>query len=178
MEKLIVLVWLGAYVVFTSLGIRDRSGPRWLAVAGVSALILWIESDWWRISAGCVSSRNVAILLTWAGVVSVMFLHHIIQRPSALLGDTHPVSPRRLGTGGQLSTANTVVVRVLVFMPVAWSVLNAFRTFDREENFKERAIVMVQDCISWATLTLFLISAALTLLLLWLSYATQSEARH
>src|SRR5712691_11115297 len=38
MYRLIALVWLGAYVVFTIRGLRNRSGPRWLGVAGVLAL--------------------------------------------------------------------------------------------------------------------------------------------
>ena len=39
-RKLVMLVWLGAYVVFVRQGLRNRSGPKWLAIAGVLALFL------------------------------------------------------------------------------------------------------------------------------------------
>src|SRR5215475_1451144 len=35
MDRLIALVWFGAYIVFAFQGLRNRSAPRWLAVAGV-----------------------------------------------------------------------------------------------------------------------------------------------
>ena len=67
MPKLVTLVWLGAYIVFIVHGLRNRSGPRWLAIAGVLALFLSIESHWWRIS-NCSSSGSVAILFLCAGI--------------------------------------------------------------------------------------------------------------
>uniref|UniRef100_Q01TR6 Transmembrane protein n=1 Tax=Solibacter usitatus (strain Ellin6076) TaxID=234267 RepID=Q01TR6_SOLUE len=155
MYKLIAFVWFGAYVVFILKGLRNRSGPRWLGVAGILALPLWIESDWWRVSAGCVSNRSVTILLLWAGIVALMFLHHVI-RPSGEGVERDSGRPPRW--------INTAVVRVLVFMPIGWSVLNAIRPFDREPALKERAIVFVQRCFSWATLALFLVATALSLI--------------
>src|ERR1035441_5867865 len=47
MAKLVALVWLAAYVMFTLWGIRNRSGPRWLAVAGILAPSLWVQSQLW-----------------------------------------------------------------------------------------------------------------------------------
>jgi hypothetical protein len=156
MYKLIALVFFGAFVVFILQGLRNRSGPRWLGVAGTLALSLWIESYWWRVSEGCVSNRSIAILLLWAGIAVLMFLHHVIQRPSGERVERRGSLPRR-------SEINRVVVRILVFMPIVWCVLNAIRPFDREPTLKERAIDLVQRCFSWATLVLFLVATALTM---------------
>ena len=165
MPKLVALVWLGAYVVFTVQGLRNRSGPRWLAIAGVPALFLSIESHWWRTS-NCSSSGSVAILFLWAGIVSLMFLHHAVQpqttflvgRSPEPLSGSHPASPIRLAWRG--------VLPALAFMPIAWSALKAFRDFGWEPNLAQEAIATVQDCISWATFALFLLAAALLLTLL------------
>lgn len=162
MYKLIVLVCFGAYVVFLVQGLRSRSGPRWLAVAGALALLLWIESDWWRVSAGCVSNRSIAILLLWAGTACLMFLHHLVQRPSGDFIDTREPPPTVLQ--GRLSRINRAVVPVLVFLPLGWSTLNAIRPFDREPTLKERAIDLLQRCLSWATLALVLIIVAFYLI--------------
>ncbi|MBL0158226.1 MAG: hypothetical protein IPP47_14145 [Bryobacterales bacterium] len=56
-------------------------------------------------------------------------------------------------------------MQVLFFMPIGWSALNALRGVDREPTPRENAIAAVQHCISWATLALFLIAAALSLAL-------------
>jgi hypothetical protein len=176
MAKLVALVWLAAYVMFTLWGIRNRSGPRWFAVAGVLALSLWIESDWWRIAAGCYSSRSLTILFLWAGVVNLMFLHHLVQRHCGDLVAAHPLSPTGSEDGRQLRAANAVVLRVLVFTPIAWSGLNALRTFHREPSLTERAIGVAQHCVSWAALALFLCAAILTSCVLWSSHVTRSGA--
>ncbi len=165
MPKLVKLVWLGAYVVFTVRGLRKRSGPRWLAIAGVLALFLSIQSDW-RISAGCYSSRSVAIFFLWAGIVSFMFLHHAVQPQTTFLvgrglgsfSGSHPANLLRLAWRG--------VLPALAFMPITWSALNTFRGLGWEPNLAQEAIATVQNCISWATFALFLIAAALLLTLL------------
>ncbi len=161
MYKLIALVWFGSYVVFTFQGLRNKSGPRWLGVAGILALFLWIQSDWWRVSAGCVSDRSLTILLLWAGIVSLMFIHHVIQRPAGDLTERRDVLAS--GVPGRVSSINRTVVRVLAFLPIGWSALNAIRPFDREPTLNERAIDLVQHCISWGTLALVLVATALSL---------------
>jgi hypothetical protein len=166
MPKLVTLVSLGVYVAFTIRGLCNRSGPRWLAIAGVLALFLSIKSDRWRISAGCYSSGSMAIFFLWAGIVSLMFLHHAVQpqttflvgRSPGSLSGSHPASLLRLAWRG--------VLPALAFMPIAWSALNMFRGFGWEPNLAQEAIATVQHCISWATFALFLIAAALLLCLL------------
>jgi hypothetical protein len=81
MYRLAAFVSFGAFVVLAYQGIRNRSGPRWLAIAGVPALALWIDSDWWRISAGCYSSRSATVLFAWAATVSLMFFTTLSNAP-------------------------------------------------------------------------------------------------
>jgi hypothetical protein len=165
MPKLVTLVWLGAYAVVTVRGLRNRSGPRWLAIAGMLALFLSIESSW-RISAGCYSRGSVAIFFLWAGIVSLLFLHHAVQpqttflvgRGPGSLSGSHPANLLRLAWRG--------VLPALAFMPITWSALNTFRRFGSESNLAQEAIATVQRCISWATFVLFLVAAALLLTLL------------
>jgi hypothetical protein len=85
-------------------------------VAGALALFLWIESDWWRVSAGCVSNRSLVFLLVCAAITDLMFLHHVIQRPSGTVAE-------RRDFRGRLSRINMGIVRILVFMPIGWSAL-------------------------------------------------------
>jgi len=160
MYKLTAIVCLVAYVVFIIQGLRNRSGRRWLAAAGVLALILWIQSDWWRVSAGCYSSRSLASLFVWAGVVILMFVHHVIQRPHEVYSPGS-LSSSALLLAPPLALTYKCIWPALTFMPIAWSILNAFRPFNREPDFTERAIIAIQRCISWGTLGLALISLAL-----------------
>ena len=74
--KLLFLVWFVAYAVFVRQGLRNRSGPRWLAIAGVLALVFSIKSQSLRISGACGSTAETVKVFLWAGIVSLMFLHH------------------------------------------------------------------------------------------------------
>jgi hypothetical protein len=104
--------------------------------------------------------------LLWAGIVSLMFLHHSVRlrtrfpagRSSGPLSGSHPAGPLRL--------AFRAVLPALAFLPITWSALNLLRGFGREPNLLQKAIVAVQDCIPWAMFALFLIAAALLLALL------------
>ncbi len=86
----------------------------------------------------------------------MMFLHHVLQCPSGEVVE-------RRGSLGRLSGINRIILRVLVFMPIGWSSLNAMRTFDREPTLQERAIDSLQHFFAWATLALFLVGTALSL---------------
>lgn len=158
MYRLVALVWFGAYFVFLLRGLWNRSAPRWLAVAGALALFLWVESDWWRVSAGCVSNRSLVFLLVWAAMTDLLFLHHVIQRPTGTVAE-------RRDFRGRISRINMAIARILVFMPIGWSALNAIRPFDREPTFAEKAIDLVQRCFSWTTLALFVATTALFLVM-------------
>jgi len=160
MPKLVTLVWLGAATVFTIQGLRNRSGPRWLAIAGVLALFSSIKRDW-RISAGCYSSGSVAMFFLWAGIVGLMFLHHAVQSHVTFPAGHSPGSLREAHPGSLLRRAWSGVLPALAFMPIAWSAINTFRDLGPQPNRVQGAIAMVQDCISRATFALFLIAAAL-----------------
>jgi hypothetical protein len=166
MPELVRLVSLGAYVAFTIRGLCNRSGPRWLAIAGVLALFLSIKSDWWRISAGCYSSGSMATFFLWAGIVSLMFLHHAVQPQTTFLVGRIPGSLSGSHPASLLRLAWRRVLPALAFMPIAWSALNTFRGFGWQPNLAEEAIAAAQHCISWATFALSLIAAALLLSLL------------
>ena len=163
MYRLVLLVCLAAFTVFMVQGLRNRPGPRWLAIAGVPALAAAIMSDWWQMSADCYSAGSVKLLFLWAGIVSLMFLHHSVQ-PRAT-GHDEQGSVRRSWSA---LLACRGIFRVLAFLPIAWSVLNVFRDVRHGDNatFVPTAIVAIQHCIAWTTSGLFLLGASLVFYLL------------
>jgi len=163
MYRLVVLVCIAAFTVFMVQGLRNRPGPRWLAIAGVPALAAAIMSDWWQISAGCYSTGGVAFLFLWAGIVSLMFLHQAVQ-PRATAHDEQS----SLGRSWSALLACRGIFRTLAFLPIAWSVLNEFRDIRRGDSgtFAQTAIVAIQHSIAWTTFGLFLLGAALGFYLL------------
>jgi hypothetical protein len=157
MYRLVVLVCFAAFVLFTVQGLRNRPGPRWLAIAGLPALAATIMSDWWRISAGCYSAGSVKLLFVWAAIVSLMFLHQAVQpRPRSLDG----ISPASKGFSWALACRG--IFQVLVFLPIAWSILNEFRDNRHVDNTTaaQAAIIAIQNSLGWATFVLFLLGAA------------------
>ena len=76
--KLATLVWLGAYVVFTVQGLRNRSGPRWLAIACVPALVLTLVKESERARSFCYTGTPIGLFI-WFSAVMIMFLHHAFQ---------------------------------------------------------------------------------------------------
>ena len=89
MPKLFAFVWLAAYIVFTAQGLRNRPGPSWLAIAGMLALSLSVKSYWWRLS-NCVTSGSRFRSLLFAGIVSLMFLHHAMRGWAKEVPDRDP----------------------------------------------------------------------------------------
>jgi hypothetical protein len=79
MPKLVALVCLGAYVVFTVQGLRNRSGPRWLAIAGVPALVLALVEQSERVRSGCYTKAGLVWFLILLSAAMIMFLHHAVQ---------------------------------------------------------------------------------------------------
>ena len=80
MPKMATLVWFGAYVVFTVQGLRNRSGPRWLAIAGGAAVVLSsLVEESRHIRSGCYTNDGLVLLLIWFGSAFIMFLHHAVQ---------------------------------------------------------------------------------------------------
>jgi len=80
MPKLPTLVWLGAYVLFSVQGLRNRSGPRWLAIAGLLAGVLssLVEVSK-HIRFGCYTKDGLVLSLMWFGFAMIMFLHHAVR---------------------------------------------------------------------------------------------------
>lgn len=159
MYRLVLLVCIAAFTVFVVQGLRNRPGPRWLAIAGVPALAAAIMSDWWRISAGCYSTGGVAFVFLWAGIVSLMFFHHAVQ-PRA-------TSPDELNSrlcSRSLALASRGIFRTLACLPIAWSILNGFRDVRRGDSgtFAQTAIVAIQHIIVWATVFLSLMAIAIS----------------
>jgi hypothetical protein len=165
-RKLVTLVLLGAYVVFVRQGLRNRSGPRWLAIAGLLALWLWVESQSLQISAGCYGTGGMARLLLEAGIVSLMFLHHGFQSRAKLVAGPSSGSSSGPDPASSLRRAYRGVLPALAFMPVASYSLRMLERFGRGSILTERVIVPIRDCMSWAMFALFLIAAALLLALL------------
>ena len=162
--KLLVAVWLGAYVVFVRQGLRNRSGPRWLAIAGLLALFLWIESQSLWISGACGSPARATHVFLWAGIVSVMFLHHGFQRPAKFVDRPPSGSSRGPGPADSLRRALRAVLPALAFLPIASFELRLLGRLGNDPT--QTAIGVVQNCISWVTFALFLIVIALLLGLL------------
>jgi hypothetical protein len=168
MERLVLFLCFGTFLVLTAQGLRNRSGPRWLAIVGVLALVLGVASDWWRIAGGCYSTASLICSFTWFGAVAVMFLHHAIQ-PRA-------ESQARLKDGRLRTLVYRGVLPAFVSMPVAWSILNQFTALTyagHNPQFALTAIRTVQRYIGWAEIVLFPFAAAVSLR--WLM--TRSNAK-
>jgi hypothetical protein len=69
--------------VFLINGFRNASAPRWLAIAGLIALPITVNHRlWWVLS--CYGPQARVWYFVEAGVIAIMFLHHIVQRPASL----------------------------------------------------------------------------------------------
>jgi len=152
MCRLAAWSFLAAFVVFTVQGLRNRPGPRWLAIAGVPALGALIMSERWRISAGCYTTAGLGLSSLWAAVVSLMFLHHAFQRR------TNPIEQPK-NVVGFSALAGRAILQALVLMPIAWSILDQFR-YRRKDQTGPAAIIVAQDCLSWATACLAVLGVA------------------
>jgi len=85
--RLATLVLFSAALAFLVQGFRNRSAPRWLAVAGLIALPIAVQHRmWWIVS--CYGPQARVWYSAAAGAVGLMFLHHIIQRPRSLQPQT------------------------------------------------------------------------------------------
>ena len=77
------LLCLAGFVVFTIQGLRNRPGPRWLAIPCVPALALVILGESRRLArevrSGCSSKAGLIWFFIWLSVVMIMFLHHAVQ---------------------------------------------------------------------------------------------------
>jgi predicted small integral membrane protein len=65
-------------VVFTAQGLRNQSGPRWLAIGGILALILVVEGKSWQ-GGYCDSPTSLISSSIWFASVALLLLHHAVQ---------------------------------------------------------------------------------------------------
>jgi hypothetical protein len=77
--RLAALLFFGALVVNLVLGLRNRSAPRWLAIAGLISLALLLNRQFRRFP-NCSDELHSAAGWVWILLVMLMFLHHAIQR--------------------------------------------------------------------------------------------------
>ena len=80
MHNLIALVWFTAFIGCITQGWRNHPAPRWLAIAGVLAIILSVEDEWWQISSRCYGLPTLTLSALYFSAVLLMFLHHVLQR--------------------------------------------------------------------------------------------------
>jgi hypothetical protein len=76
MHGVVAFVAFGTLIVFAAQGFRNRSGPRWLALFGILALVLAIEDEWWRIK--CYAAPGLLLGLIWLAVAGLL-LHQAVQ---------------------------------------------------------------------------------------------------
>jgi hypothetical protein len=77
MHNLMGLITFGALITFTAQGLRNRFGPRWLAIIGLLGLILVVEDAAWQ--GGCYRPASQVRSGIWFGSVALLFLHHSLQ---------------------------------------------------------------------------------------------------
>jgi hypothetical protein len=109
MYKLMSLIAFAALIVFTVQGFRNLTGPRWLAIIGLLALILLRQEN---IQTGCYAGANRIISVVWLGSVALLFGHHAIQ----------PRAPSDIESSNRriLRLASRVVVGVFVSLVALW----------------------------------------------------------
>jgi hypothetical protein len=85
--RIATLVLFPSALVFVINGFRNASAPWWLAAAGLIALPIVVQHEMWRIVA-CYGQQARVWYFVEVGAVAMMFLHHIVQRPSSLQPQT------------------------------------------------------------------------------------------
>lgn len=167
-ERPVGFIWFGAFVVFTTQGLRDRPGPRWLALAAVVALLLGVQSDWWRIAGGCYSTPSLILWFIWLGTLITMFMHHAVQPAQRVVASDNAVRMTRIGLELRAGALWTLVRRnvyaAFVFMLLAWCILNRVRvlTYDGDDvHFSYLVTIALQHCVAWAAFGFFVLAAAL-----------------
>ncbi len=158
MHNLIALVWFTAFIGCITQGWRNHSAPRWLAIAGVLAITLSVEDEWWQISNRCYGQPGLILSALYFSAVLLMFLHHALQ-------------PRG---GDQSGNLGSKVVRViahgsrlgLLLLLAAWFVLIQLTLLNGARNsvFSASLIGAVQRNIALPAFVLFLLTGVAAVL--------------
>jgi hypothetical protein len=152
MHRLMVILSFGAVVVLTIQGLRRRSGPRWLPILGLAALIVSIEDEWWQITKCYSFASNV-----WLTVPVMVLLHHTFQRPIQPLSLNRPTRLARF--------ASAIVLGGFASLVLIWFILSQFMLIvaTSHPRLVEDIIFRVDPPIGFTSLILFPFAAAITL---------------
>ncbi|MCC6589868.1 MAG: hypothetical protein IT168_24450 [Bryobacterales bacterium] len=158
-----MLLLFSAFLVFAVSGLRNRPGPRWLAISGMFAIPMVVASDWWRISANCYSKSGLVSTCVWLSAVTGMFLHHAFQPRAPVRTDPRGPATRRqqINHFVHRSALPSFLITLLT-----WALLNQFRalTYDGDNpNRIHGAIIAVQQLVAWAAAALFVVAVAVGL---------------
>jgi hypothetical protein len=158
-DRLAVSAGLVAFLVFLIQGLRNRTGPRPLALAGIAAIPWAVLGDWWRIRAGCYSLGGMICAFIWLGSVGLMFLHHAVQPHRKATAEYEQLS--RFGR-----RCYDVLFPAFFAMTVVWAVLNQLRvmTYDGATvGAVNSAILVAQEYVKWAWFVLAPIAGGVAL---------------
>ena len=139
MERIETLVFLIAFFLFVVSGMRNRPGPRWLAIAGLAALPLSLQTMWWKIGMGCYVIASLVPSFTSMALIAVMFIHHAVRPGVATI------------TGGR----RLHPALALVWLPIARSCINVVKwQWLAKDSGTAKALGVMLTRISWAEVLL------------------------
>jgi hypothetical protein len=150
MHSLARLVCIAAFIVFMAQGLRNRSGPRWLAMTGLISVAVVFEVEWINIIA--YGTVGTIVLCIWYASVAAMFLLHA-ARP---WGENRERSKtNRLG-----ALAYGIVISSFVLVMAAWFIILQIvllsGSFDVEN---ETILTRIAAChTSWPAYVLFFLA--------------------
>jgi hypothetical protein len=156
MHNLMVLVSFCAFIICISQGLRNRSGPRWLAIAGVLAMILLFEDEWWQIAGQCYRQPSLTLSGVYFGSVLLMFLNHALQ--PRVWNQTWRRHSRIVRLTSQGILLGFLLLLVVWFGLIQFTLLIGHRNL----VFSETLIGNVQRNIGMPAYILFLFAAAIT----------------
>lgn len=131
-ERLVGAILMGAFVLFVVQGFRNRSPRRWIALAGVAGLPIFISYNGWWIRAVCFGRIHLWTLGAWSLTTMAMFLHHAIVRPSCSGGlpssDRFAVAPTNdTALDRIIATFRAISLPLVVFGLLGLAFLEQFR---------------------------------------------------
>lgn len=159
-DRLAVLVWVLAFGVLLARGLRDRPGPRWLAIAGAMLCpASTLPSEWWRSASNCYNPAVVACWSLFLLATIAMFLLHSIQPGSAKLS-----RPNLAFHGGFSARGWRYISRnalpMFGSMLLVLYVLHCLQviTYDADNpHVVHYVIVLAERYLGWLTLSLSLV---------------------
>jgi|WetSurMetagenome_2_1015567.scaffolds.fasta_scaffold378047_1 hypothetical protein len=154
MNTLAHLVCSGAFFVFMLQGLRNRSGPRWLAITGLISVAVFVEDEWINIKSN--GAAGLTVLCLGYGSVAAMLLHHA-ARPRGEKWEQSETS--RPG-----AFAYRVVISAFVFMMAAWFIILQIVLMTGAFNSENETLLTgIAACKTvWPAYALFFLAVILT----------------